>query len=353
MNKHEAADNWYETRGENPQVDAMLDRYGVDAHDSVLYHFKGICNGAEFCPVCLDNTTTQKENVMSTTHNCAGCNMPMESEFDQLIHVQETGCPGIPEFPEDTNNQKENTTMSTTVAFTNCIAINKGNHKKCQSHQSKIIVPVMVKAGEAVHEDMYKSGNLVGWFRHELPFCIGHGNQLLKGKKVMVQSLKAQPQQLTIEVPTTKEEDTMSTNYDSMTVEELEELASELFQTGAEIYEQSSVYETKEEWKAELDEVGADLAKVEEAINNKKEKKTMSTTKKILCGKCHEEHDTPAEVAACYGVQRHTNTTTSMYGRKVFANRSDAVKFLRSLVATKKGMDNLDNGTVRVWWNKS
>jgi hypothetical protein len=303
-------------------------------------------------------------------------------------------CDSHPEFPTNINN-KENV-MNTTEAFTNCIAINKGNHKKCQSHQNKIIVPVMVKGGEAVHEDLYKSGNLVGWFRHELPFCIGHGNQLLKGKKIMIQSLKALPQQLTINdgpipgdiasdghpyhfsqfrddsqdncrihtgqhadcCPCNKEEDTMSTNYSSMTIEELEELAADLFQEGAEIHQNRSAYETDEEWKELLDMTTTELTEVEEAINQKKET-TMSTTKKILCGHCKEYHNTPAEVAACYGVERkpsrgpapliikdHPNSKSQW-----FASKKDAIKFLKGLGDISKGMNPANNGNgVWAWW---
>jgi hypothetical protein len=207
----------------------------------------------------------------------------------------------------------------------------------------------MVKGGEAVHEDLYKSGNLVGWFRHELPFCIGHGNQLLKGKKIMIQSLKALPQQLTIEVTTTKEEDTMSTNYSSMTIEELEELAADLFQEGAEIHQNRSAYETDEEWKELLDMTTTELTEVEEAINQKKET-TMSTTKKILCGHCKEYHNTPAEVAECYGVTRKSTSKkqlvqeTEGYTRTWFETQKEAVQFLKGLGDIKKGMTPAKNG---------
>ena len=68
-----------------------------------------------------------------------------------------------------------------------------------------------------------------------------------------------------------------------------------------------------------------------------KEEKVMTTTKLnkgILCGKCHEYHNTADEVAGCYGVMRHVTSTGSKWETKSFSTHAEAVAYQISM---KKG----------------
>lgn len=44
-------------------------------------------------------------------------------------------------------------------------------------------------------------------------------------------------------------------------------------------------------------------------LHHTKKENIMNTTKGITCGHCHNKHNTAAEVAACYGVERKTVST--------------------------------------------
>jgi hypothetical protein len=90
-----------------------------------------------------------------------------------------------------------------------------------------------------------------------------------------------------------------------------------------------------------------------------KEEIPMNATEKIVCGHCKGRHATPAEVAACYGVERkpsrgpapliikeHPNSKSQW-----FASKKDAIKFLKGLGDISKGMNPANNGNgVWAWW---
>lgn len=82
---------------------------------------------------------------------------------------------------------------------------------------------------------------------------------------------------------------------------------------------------------------------------------------RISCGNCKAKHHTPAEVAACHGVERkvshkpivkhHPNSTSQLC-----ANKKEAILLLKKLGPISKGMrptKDKDSQAYWVWWAKS
>lgn len=237
--------------------------------------------------------TTAKENVMS--------DKPVKrlAEITGLITT---------EFDPTNTNNKENNTMSTTNSSIICEV--KDCQKTGKFHM--LVWALDFNAYALDHLPLpYQGGS---WDKVEMDFCGIHKNVLHRGNAVQLKlavrpvvsydlNVAEQRELFNTEVlgqdTNPKEEDTMDTNYSTMSLEDLEAFAAELFQEGAEIHTNRSAYETEQEWQELLDETTAELTAVEEAINNKKEA-TMPTTKKILCGHCKGYHNTKEEVRKCY-----------------------------------------------------
>ena len=86
----------------------------------------------------------------------------------------------------------------------------------------------------------------------------------------------------------------------------------------------------------------------------------LEATEGISCGHCKGKHPTVAEVRACYGAPEKAATTPlsekvmvsdNGYSRQWFKTNAEAVKHVKTMDATKKGMNPAKNGNgFWAWW---
>lgn len=273
------------------------------------------------------------------------------------------GCDHHPEFPMNIN-QKENTAMTITTTLPICDTLTS---KGCNNTGSFILEALV--SGNVARKSLTE--DLVGgnWTAMDLHVCKTHLGMLNKGKAVSLKSgvntlttydlaVPEQRDLFSVEVlgqettNTPKEGITMDT-IKNMTTEELEARSALLFECGAEMTQARSAYETEAEFLGELAPITAELEFIEKLLVQRQ----TGSTKTILCGHCKGYHGSPAEVAACYGVDRKTDASskplmvsTFGYNRQWFETKKEAIAHLKTLSSEKKGMESANNGHgVWVW----